>query len=86
MYRQIETQSQGSNIQGIINYELFAESSLSDFLLGLYLLYNPKQLLSSFYLQNPQADVILPLPCAAKIFSSVNLFFLTLILLRAVAH
>lgn len=32
MYRQIETQSQGSNIQGIINYELFAESSLSDFL------------------------------------------------------
>lgn len=76
VYRQIETQSQGSNIQGIINYELFAESSLSDFFpLGLYLFSNSKQLLSSFYLQNPQTDVILCLPWAEKNLSSVNLVF-----------
>lgn len=51
VYKQMETQSQGSNIQGIIDSKLFAESSLSDFFpLGLYLFSNSKQLLSSFYL------------------------------------
>lgn len=76
VYRQVGTQSQGSDIQCIINHGLFAESSLSDFIpLGLYLFSNSKQLLSSFCLWNPQADVILPLPWATNNLSSGSLVF-----------
>lgn len=63
----INTQTQGSNIQCIM---LAMCSCLLNLLSVIFffpfritpIFSNSKQLLGSFYLQNPQTDVILPLP------------------------